>query len=177
MVGYNRFVPVSAELLARVERRARVDDRFADALAVFVEAPEQGAGSYLRTAADEINSVRRRHAAEEFKAASLTTAAVQRLLRLGTPQAVHRLRSRGKLLGLQSGNATWFPSWQFAEGQMREDLPRILELLGRFTKDPVASDRAMRLVRGDLGGLSIASALDDARWSSAAWVALAELAG
>jgi hypothetical protein len=78
---------------------------------------------------------------------------------------------------LQSGNATWFPSWQFAEGQVRDDLPRILELLSRFTKDPVASDRAMRLARDDLDRKSIAGALDDPRWAAAAWDALAELAG
>jgi hypothetical protein len=170
-------VPVSAELIARVEARARIDDDFADALAALVDAPDRGAGNYLRTAADEINSARRRHALEEFKSGSLTTAAVQRLLGLGTPQAVHRLRSRGKLLGLQSGNATWFPSWQFAEGQVRDDLPRILELLSRFTKDPVASDRAMRLARDDLDRKSIAGALDDPRWAAAAWDALAELGG
>jgi hypothetical protein len=165
------------ELLVRVEERAKIDPRFAEALEVFVDAPDHGAGSYRRTAADEINSARRRHAVDEFRSGSLTTAEVQRLLGLGTPQAVHRLRSRGKLIGLQSGNATWFPSWQFTEGQIRDDLPRILDLLNRFTGDPVTSDRAMRMVRDDLGGRSISSALDDRRWTSAAWNALAELAG
>ena len=168
---------VSADLLAKVEKRAKVDPGFADALAAFVDASGQGAGSYVHTAAQEINSARRRHAVEEFRASSFRTAAVQRLLGLGTPQAVHRLRSRGKLVGLQSGNATWFPSWQFGDGELRRDLPGVLELLHRFTTDPVACDRAMRLVRDDLGGLSIASALDDPRWAAAAWDALAELAG
>ncbi len=165
------------ELLARVEERAKIDPRFAQALEALVDAPGYSAGSYSHTAADEINSARRRQAVDEFRAGSLTTAEVQRLLGLGTPQAVHRLRSRAKLIGLQSGNATWFPSWQFAEGQVRGDLPRILDLLRRFTSDPVASDRAMRMVRDDLGGRSISSALDDRRWSAAAWDSLAELAG
>ncbi|HUE60729.1 MAG TPA: hypothetical protein VMO88_14215 [Acidimicrobiales bacterium] len=170
-------MPAVPELLARVEERVKIDPHFAEALEAFVDAPHHGAGSYSRTAADEINSARRRQAVDEFRAGSLTTAEVQRLLGLGTPQAVHRLRSRGKLIGLQSGNATWFPSWQFAEGQIRKDLARILEVLSRFTSDPVASDRAVRMVRDDLGGRSISSALDDRRWSAAAWNALSELAG
>ena len=169
-------MPTSAELLARVETRARVDPRFRDALEAFVDAPQRGAGSYTRTAAGEINSNRRRNAVEDFKAAALATADVQKLLALGTPQAVHRLRSRGRLIGLQSGNATWFPSWQFSGGRLREDLPGILEALGRFSRDPIACDRAMRMVREDLGGRSLSQAIDEPNWSLAAWAALAELA-
>jgi hypothetical protein len=169
-------MPASAELLARVEKRVKIDPSFRAALAAFVDAPPGGAGSYTRTAAEEINSTRRRNALEEFRSGSLPTTDVQRLLGLGTPQAVHRLRSRGKLLGLQSGNATWFPSWQFSGGQVREDLPRALEFLRRFTDDPIASDRAMRMVRDDLGGRSISEAIDHPRWSGAAWETLAELA-
>lgn len=77
---------------------------------------------------------------------------------------------------MQIGNATWFPSWQFSGGRLRDDLPRILERLRQFTTDPVASDRVMRLVRDDLGGLTISAALEDSQWSSAAWDVLAELA-
>ena len=155
----------------------RIDPEFADALAAFVDAPGEGAGDYVHTAAEEVNSARRRKASEGFRAESLTTASVQRLLGLGTPQAVHRLRSRGRLLGMQSGNATWFPSWQFSEGQLRADLPRILKLLRQFTSDPIASDRVMRLVRDDLGGRSISASLEDPKWSSSAWSVLAELTG
>jgi hypothetical protein len=169
-------MPASTELLARVEKRVRIDPGFRDALAAFVDAPPVGAGSYTRTAAEELNSTRRRNAVEEFRAGSLTTADVQKLLGLGTPQAVHRLRSRGKLIGLQSGNATWFPSWQFSGGQVREELPRVLDLLRRFTGDPIACDRAMRMVRDDLGGRSISEAIDHPRWSGAAWERLAEVA-
>ena len=154
----------------------RIDPEFANALAAFVDAPGEGAGDYIHTAAGEVNSARRRKAAEQFRAECLTTASVQRLLGLGTPQAVHRLRSRGRLLGMQIGNATWFPSWQFSDGHVREDLPRILELLRKFTSDPVASDRVMRLVRDDLGGRTISASLDDPAWSAAAWDALADLA-
>ena len=166
----------SADLLARIEERVRIDPEFADALAAFVDAPGEGAGNYVHTAAEEVNSARRRKAAEDFRAESLTTVSVQRLLGLGTPQAVHRLRSRGRLLGMQSGNATWFPSWQFSRGRLRDDLPGILELLRQFTTDPVASDRVMRLARDDLGGLTISAALEDSQWSAAAWDVLAELA-
>lgn len=167
----------SADLLARIEKRVRVDSRFRDALAVFVDAPERSAGSYVRIAAEEINSTRQRNAFEEFRAGSLSTAEVQRLLGLGTPQAVHRLRSRGRLIGLQSGNATWFPSWQFSGGRLRDDLPRMLELLRGFSDDPIAADRAMRMVREDLDGRSITRAIDEPEWSAAAWEALAELVG
>ena len=169
-------MPAFPELLAKVEKRVNIDPSFRDALAAFVDAPPSGAGSYTRTAAEEINSTRRRNAVEEFRAGSLTTADVQKLLGLGTPQAVHRLRSRGKLIGLQSGNATWFPSWQFSGGQVREDLPRVLDVLRRFTDDPIACDRAMRMVRDDLGGRSILEAIDHPRWSGAAWETLTELA-
>ncbi len=167
----------SADLLARVEERVQADPGFRGALAALLDAATQGAGSYVRAAASEVNSTRRRNAVAELRAASLNTSEVQRFLGLGTPQAVHRMRSRGKLIGLQSGNATWFPTWQFSGGQLREDLPRILELLRRFTTDPVASDRAMRIEREDLGDRSIADALDDPAWSDAAWETLVELAG
>ena len=169
-------MPVSADLIARVEKRVKIDPGFGDALTAFVDAPPSGVGSYTRTAAEEINSTRRRNAIDEFRAGSFATSQVQKLLGLGTPQAVHRLRSRGKLIGLQSGNATWFPSWQFWGGQVREDLPRVLAVLRGFTNDPIACDRAMRIVRGDLGGRSISEAIDDPRWAGAAWETLAELA-
>jgi hypothetical protein len=96
-------------------------------------------------------------------------------LHLGTPQAVHQLRRRKRLLGLQSGNATWFPAWQFDLGRLRPDLPVILEHLARFTADPIASDRAMRLVRDDLDGRSLSDALKDPRTAPTAWAILDSL--
>jgi hypothetical protein len=57
------------------------------------------------------------------------------------------------------GNQTWFPAWQFDDARVRADLPEILELLARFTTDPLAADRIMRLTHDELGGISIAEAL------------------
>lgn len=93
-------------------------------------------------------------------AGSLPTPKVQQLLGLGSPQAVHRLRSRGKLIGAAIGNQTWFPAWQFDADRIRPDLGRILGLVGAFTTDPFAVDRIMRLAHDELGGRSIADALD-----------------
>jgi hypothetical protein len=165
----------SAQVIARAEARARLDPDFADLLASLVEAPTSAAGEYERIAAQQVSDRRRRDALDEFLTSALPTSAVQELLHLGTPQAVHRLRSRGRLIGLQHGNHTWFPAWQFSGGDFRADLPVILERLAEFTLDPVAADRAMRLMRDDLGGMSIASALDCPAWAGAAWGALAEL--
>jgi hypothetical protein len=166
----------SPQVIARAEARARLDPDFADLLASLVEAPTSAAGQYERIAAQEVSDRRRGDALDEFLRSALPTSAVQELLHLGTPQAVHRLRSRGRLIGLQHGNHTWFPAWQFSGGELRPDLPVILERLGEFTIDPVAADRVMRLVRDDLDGMSIASALDSPARASAAWDALAELA-
>lgn len=164
------------QVISRAEARAARDPAFAELLALLVDTPMAGAGSYTRVAARHLNQQRRRAAVEAFKAAALPTADVQHLLGLGTPQAVHRLRSRGKIIGLPVGNATWFPAWQFAGGQLSNDLPRMLELLHRFSDDVVALDRVMRLRRDELGGASIAEALDRRRTAAAAWNVLAELA-
>ncbi|HET9077385.1 MAG TPA: hypothetical protein VFN68_10665 [Acidimicrobiales bacterium] len=164
-----------AEVLARAEARARVDPQFAGLLDRLVGLPTVPAGELERPAAADISRRRHREAVEEFRAAALATSAVQEMLGLRTPQAVHRMRSRGRLIGMPIGNHTWFPAWQFSGGTVRPDLGRVLELLGRFTSDPVAADRIMRVVRDDLGGVSIATALDRPDGSARAWNALAEL--
>ena len=163
-------------MIVQAEARARVDPHFAELLATLVDAPTGAAGTYSREAAHQLNDRRSRDALEEFKAGALPTAAVQGLLGFATPQAVHQLRSRGRIIGMPLGNGTWFPAWQFAGGQLRADLPRILEMLGRLTTDVVAADRAMRLIRDDLGDHSIATALDRPDLAPAAWAALADLA-
>lgn len=150
-------------MLARVGRRASEDPAFAGILAVLVDAPTGGAGQYVRETARELNSRRIDQTVAEFKAAALVTSDVQGLLGLGTPQAVHQLRRRHKVIGLQLGNATWFPAWQFEPGRLRPELGLILESLDRFTTDPIAADRVMRLVRADLDGRSISDALGDER--------------
>jgi hypothetical protein len=166
---------VRPHVIVRAEARAKVDPDFADLLATLVDAPTGAAGDYTRDAAHQLNDRRSRDALEEFKAGALPTAAVQGLLGFGTPQAVHQLRSRGRIIGMPLGNGTWFPAWQFAGGQLRADLGRVLELLGRFTTDVIAADRAMRLIRDDLDGRSIADALDRPDLAPAAWAALADL--
>jgi hypothetical protein len=94
---------------------------------------------------------------------------------LQSPQAVHRLRSRGKLLGSAVGNQTYFPAWQFDADRVRPDLPRILELLSEFTTDPLAADRIMRLTHDELGGSSIAEALRRPKTADDAWRMLARI--
>lgn len=165
----------TAHVMARTEARIRLDPEFAALLTDLIDAPTGTAGEFEQVAASQLGDRRRRDAVDEFRAGALPTAAVRDLLGLGTPQAVHRLRSRGRLIGLQIGNQTWFPAWQFAGGAIRPDLPRVLETLGRFTRDEVAVDRIMRLVRDDLDGTSVASALDRPKLAPAAWAVLAEL--
>lgn len=166
----------AAAVIARAEERAREDPDFVEVLAALLDTSTSAAGTFVRAAALELSRQRYGDVLTEFKAAALTTAQVQKLLGLRTPQAVHRLRSRGKLLGEAIGNATWFPAWQFAGGRLRPDLARIIEILRRFTDDVVACDRVMRVERDDLGGRSIAEALDQPKRAAAAWSALAELA-
>ena len=167
--------PSEAAVLARVEQRASHDPGFAGILAVLVDAPTGGAGRYVREADRELNRRRLDDVVHEFKAAALPTAKVQRLLNLGTPQAVHQLRRRGKVIGLQLGNATWFPAWQFESGRLRPDLASILQTLARFTGDPIAADRVMRLVRHDLDDRSVSDALKDPQTSPTAWAILESL--
>src|SRR3954469_10316469 len=98
------MAPASTALLHEVERRLRGDAEFAGVLAAVVDAPTRSAGSYRHAAASALNERRRREALEGFQQRALRTADVQALLGLGTPQAVHRLRSRGRLVGEQQGN-------------------------------------------------------------------------
>ncbi|TFV59529.1 hypothetical protein E4P42_08220 [Mycobacterium sp. PS03-16] len=139
------------------------------------DAPTGPHGTLERSAAHTLNEQRRAVLIAEFIEGALSTAQVQTQLAYASPQAVHRLRTRKRLIGAAVGNTTWFPAWQFDGGRLRADLPRILELLTRYTDDAVAADRIMRLQREDLGDTSIAEALDHPVTAAAAWRALTAL--
>ncbi|MGV0634922.1 hypothetical protein ABQE69_13720 [Mycolicibacillus trivialis] len=149
----------SSPLADRVAARARRDSDFAEVLDTLLAAPTSPQGHLERVAAQALNDQRRAALTQDFVDGALPTPQVQQLLGLGTPQAVHRMRSRGRLLGAAVGNRTWFPAWQFDGDRLHPDLPQILELLARFTADPLAADRVIRLTREELGGRSIAQAL------------------
>jgi len=68
-----------------------------------------------------------------------------------------------------------FPAWQLDSGRLRPDLPRILELLARFTSDPLAADRIMRLKHDELGDTSIAEALRKPKTTETVWRMLTSL--
>jgi hypothetical protein len=162
-----------APLARQVAERAVNDSSFAEVLGALLEAPTGPQGTLERIAASSLNDERRGALVREFVEGSLPTPKVQKLLDLHSPQAVHRLRSRGKLLGSAVGNQTWFPAWQFDADRARIDLPRILELLSAFTSDPLAADRIMRLTHDELGGSSIAEALRRPKTADIAWQMLA----
>jgi hypothetical protein len=162
-------------LARRVAERARRDSGFAEVLDALLEAPTASQGTLERIAADRLNDKRRGALVREFVEGALPTPAAQARLGLRSPQAVHRLRSRSKLLGFAVGNQTWFPAWQFDDDRLRPDLPRILGLLARFTSDPLAADRVMRLRHDELGGASIAEALRRPKTADIAWRMLTAL--
>lgn len=162
-------------LVRDIEARARRDARFVRVLDALRDASTSPHGTLERSAAHTLNEQRRAVLVDEFVEGALSTAEVRERLGYATPQAVHRLRTRKRLVGAAVGNKTWFPAWQFDGGRLRTELPRILDLLSRYTGDPIAADRIMRLQRDDLGGTSIAEALDDAATAPAAWRALTEL--
>jgi hypothetical protein len=169
-------MPAAVAPLAReVAERARRDSGFAQVIDALLEAPTVPQGTLERMAARRLNDQRRAAVVRDFVDGAMPTQQVQELLGLRTPQAVHRLRSRGKLLGAAVGNQTWFPAWQFDDGRLRIDLPQILELLMRFTSDPLASDRIMRITHEDLGGVSIAEALHRPGTTDTAWRMLAAI--
>jgi hypothetical protein len=159
----------TAPLARKVAARAQRDSGFARVLDALLAAPTTPQGTLERIAAHKLNTVRRTALVQDFVDGSMPTPDVQALLGLRTPQAVHRLRTRGKLLGAAVGNRTWFPAWQFDDDRLRPDLPRILELLARFTSDPLTADRIMRMTHDELGGRSIAEALRDAQTADTAW--------
>ncbi|UQX12084.1 hypothetical protein [Candidatus Mycobacterium methanotrophicum] len=160
-------------LARQVAERASNDARFAEVLDAILAAPTEPHGTLERVAAGSLNDERRGALVRDFVEGSLPTPKAQERLALHSPQAVHRLRSRGKLLGSAIGNQTWFPAWQFDDGRLRPDLPRILERLSEFTSDPLAADRIMRLTHDELGGSSIAEALRRPKTADAAWRMLA----
>lgn len=163
--------PLARQLAARAQR----DVGFARLLDALLAAPTTPQGTLEQTTAHNLNAARRDALAQDFVEGSLPTPDVQARLQLRTPQAVHRLRTRGKLLGAAVGNRTWFPAWQFDDDRLRPDLDRILELLTRFTSDPLAADRIMRIRHDDLGDTSIAEALRDADNAETAWRMLTSL--
>lgn len=153
-------MPAAVVALAdQVAARAEHDAGFAEVLDAILQAPTAPQGTLERVAAGRLNDQRRSALTREFVAGSLPTPKAQQLLGLKSPQAVHRLRTRGRLLGVAVGNQTWFPAWQFDHDRLRPDLAQILELLTRFTSDPLAADRVMRLTHDELGDVSIAEAL------------------
>ncbi|MGH9056965.1 MAG: hypothetical protein ACRDYY_14060 [Acidimicrobiales bacterium] len=167
-------MPVAAAPLARqVEARARRDPVFAELVDSLLEAPTSPAGRLKRVAATLLNEQRQGFLVRDFVEGAVPTAKVQALLGLRSPQAVHRLRSRGRLVGAAVGNQTWFPAWQFDTDRVRPDLPRILETMRHFSTDPFAIDRVMRLAQDDLEGLSIAEALRRPELAERGWQLLA----
>jgi hypothetical protein len=164
-----------APLVRQVEARARQDAGFAQVLDELLLAPTTPEGTLEHVAANSINERRRAVLTSDFKAGALSTSDVQHLLRFASPQAVHRLRSRGKLLGAPVGNQTWFPAWQFDDDRLRTDLPRILDLLAQFTSDPVAADRIMRMTRDQLDGSSITETLRHPATADTGWRILTSL--
>lgn len=162
-------------LVAQIAARARRDEGFAEVLDALLSAPTVPQGTLEQLAAQQLNDQRRAALVQEFIAGSLPTPRVQTLLGLGSPQAVHRLRSRGRLLGAAVGNRTWFPAWQFDGDRLHPQLPQILESLARFSSDPLAADRVMRLTHDELGGLSIAAALASPDRGDLAWRMLGAL--
>ena len=162
-------------LLERVSAEARRDpERVRPVLQVLVgDKPDREGG--LREVASALNEARRESVLAGFRAGSLTADAVRQLLGLGSRQAVHQLRQRGRLVGRTLGNSTWFPAWQFAGGALRPNLPALLQRLTGFSTDAVAADRIMRVPREELDGRSLAEALDDPRAIETAWVLLDRL--
>ena len=170
-------MPKAADTLAtRARERAAREPAFATVLAAILDAPTTDSRELTRVAARQVNDVRRQQALDEFREGALSTAEVRERLGRSSAQSVHVLRSRGQLIGRTLGNATWFPAWQLQGGGLRDDLPRLLEALGRVTDDAVAADRVMRLRRDELGGIGLAAALDDSRHSATAWNLLGALA-
>jgi hypothetical protein len=167
-------VPVTSAPLARqVEARARRDPAFAKVVGMLLETSTSPFGRLELVVAATLNDQRRGIVVRDFVEGSLPTSKVQAILGLGSPQAVHRLRSRGKLIGAAVGNQTWFPAWQFESDRIWADLPRVLELVGLFSSDPLAIDRVMRLAQDDLDGLSIAEAIRRPVLAEKAWRLLA----
>lgn len=164
--------PVSA-LVSQVEERVRRDPGFAKLLDALLDVPTAPMEELERVAARQLNKDRRHGLITDFRAGALATREVQSRLGFATPQAVHELRRRGKVLGGTIGNNTWFPAWQFDNDRLRSDLPEILTLLTRFTSDPVAADRIMRIKRDEFAGTSISEALRRKRTAGSAWQLLA----
>jgi hypothetical protein len=131
----------------------------------------------LRPTAARVGQNRRLSALNAFKAEALTTAAVAEHLGVATPQAVHQMRGRGKLLGRTIGNVTYHPAWQFTDAGLRVELGEILRAITAFTTDAVAADRIMRLPREELHGRCVAEALDDPEQADDAWRILHRLGG
>jgi hypothetical protein len=164
-----------APLARQVAARAQRDKGFAKILDALLAAPAAPQGTLERIAGRQLNRQRRGALVQEFVDGSMRTSDVQALLGVKTPQAVHRLRTRKRLLGTAVGNQTWFPAWQFHDDRVRTDLPRIIELLARFTDDVLIADRVMRTKHDDLGGKSIAEALRNTRTAETAWHVLTSI--
>lgn len=164
---------VATPLARRVEARASRDRDFAAAVNALLQAPSSPSGQLEMVAAAFLNQQRREAVVRSFVEGSLPTPTVQTLLGMGSPQAVHRLRSRGKIIGAAVGNQTWFPAWQFDPDRLRPDLSRILEAALRLSGDPLAIDRTLRLAHDELDGLSISEALRRPAMAETAWQLLA----
>src|ERR1700739_1625817 len=97
-----------APLARQVAERAMNDPRFAEELDALLEGAPGPQGTLERVAASSLNDERRGALVREFVEGSLPTPEVQERLDLHSPQAVHRLRSRGKPVGAGGGNPNRF---------------------------------------------------------------------
>ena len=171
-----RHAEAAADALAtRVQERAAREPAFATVLEAILEAPTADSRELTHVAAQQVNDVRRQQALAEFREGSLSTAEVRERLgpveravraRAAQPWAAHRAHHRQRHL---------VPRLAAPGRRLRADLPQLLDALGRFTDDAVAADRVMRLRRDELGGKSLAAALDDPKRAATAWNLLGAL--
>src|SRR5271154_2098823 len=103
-----------APLVEQVAERARTEPGFAEVLDAILGAPTTPQGTLERVAAHSLNEERHTALGHECVEGWLASAKVQRRRAPRSPQAVHRRRSRGKLLRSAVGTQTDFPAWQFA---------------------------------------------------------------
>lgn len=71
-------------------------------------------------------------------------------------QALNERAKRGTLLGLPGKGTTWFPSWQFADGEVRAGVSEILTTLGEVLQSPLSIASWAQTPQAELDGSSAA---------------------
>lgn len=120
-----------------------------------IEADDESTIALART----LNAHRIVAGLREFRSGSYSTDEVRDLLGGVSRQAVSQRVRNNRLMSMEISGKSWFPDWQFADGQPVRGLPEVIAALHEAGQDAYTADAVMRNPLPEEGGRTPAQLL------------------